>query len=219
MGEDSSAVRGRYLGRLVLELLPDGRLMQLLEPFGFLDENQVRWPVPARAQVDGASIPRPLWSLMGGPFEGKYRDASVIHDYYCDTRRRPWRKVHRVFYNAMRVSGTNETLAKLMYAGVLFGGPRWSDTVEHNVNLPPPDLNMLFSVAHSEFEKGVIAAVYMKDKTSAPHNLEEHLVLPNGKVEALDLEKMKSLIAENNPSLDEIEKAVDVAWKLRQWTR
>jgi Protein of unknown function (DUF1353) len=217
MGEQSSTVCGRYLGRLVWEPLPDGRLMRLTEPFGFLDENQIRWPVPSMTDVDGASIPRVLWPFIGGPFEGKYRYASVIHDYYCDTRRRPWRMVHRVFYNAMRVSGTKETLAKLMYAGVLFGGPRWSDTVEHNVNLPPPDLNMLLSVAHSKFEKGVIAAVHLEEETSAPPDLEEHVTLPNGKVEALDLKKIEGLIADHNPSLDEIDKAIDAGLQLGRW--
>jgi hypothetical protein len=217
MSEQSSAVRGRYLGRLALEPLPDGRRMRLLEPFGFLDENQTRWPVPPRTKVDGASIPKVLWPLIGGPFEGKYRNASVIHDYYCDTRRRPWRMVHRVFYNAMRVSDTPETLAKLMYAGVLFGGPRWSDTVVDNVNLPPPDLNMLFSVAHSTFEKGVITAVHVEDETFAPSDLEEHVILPGGKVEALDLEKMERLISDHNPSIDEIDKAIDVALLMGRW--
>jgi Protein of unknown function (DUF1353) len=110
MSEQPPAARGRYLGRLILEPLIDGRRMQLVQPFGFLDENQIRWPVPSGTKVDGASIPKVLWPLIGGPFEGKYRYASVIHDYYCDTRLRPWRMVHRVFYNAIRVSDTPETL-------------------------------------------------------------------------------------------------------------
>lgn len=163
--------------------------MQLVQPFGFLDENQIRWPVPSGTKVDGASIPKVLWPLIGGPFEGKYRYASVIHDYYCDTRLRPWRMVHRVFYNAMRVSDTPETLAKLMYAGVLFGGPRWSDTVVENVNLPPTDLSTLFYAAHSKFEDGVIAAVDVEKESSAPTMLEEHVILPGGNGEAMDLEK------------------------------
>src|ERR1041385_4295059 len=50
--------------------------------------------------IDGASIPQPLWSFMGGPYEGKYLAASVVHDYYCSTRLEPWRDVHRMFYEA-----------------------------------------------------------------------------------------------------------------------
>ena len=37
--------------------------------------------------VDGASIPSVFWSIIGAPYTGKYRDASVIHDYYCETHR------------------------------------------------------------------------------------------------------------------------------------
>jgi hypothetical protein len=41
--------------------------------------------------------------------------------------------------------------------------------------------------------------------------LEEHVILPGGNGEAMDLEKMKSLISDHNPSIDEIDKAIDVA--------
>src|SRR5262245_25222380 len=116
MSGNTTRAYGRYLGRPILEWLSDGRHMRLVKSFGFLDNNRKPWPVPVNAEVDGASIPRPLWSLVGGPFEGKYRDASIIHDYYCDVRTEPWQAVHRVFYNAMRVSGVSELRAKLMYA-------------------------------------------------------------------------------------------------------
>src|SRR4051812_31635812 len=102
--------------------------------------------VPERTRVDGASIPQALWSIVGSPFTGKYVQASVIHDYYCDVRVRRWQHVHRIFYEAMLVSGVSETRAKIMYAAVYFAGPRWSDTVSHNTNL-----NRLFSVNASRF--------------------------------------------------------------------
>src|SRR5688572_6845158 len=69
-----------------LELMPDGRLMRLLEALTYTGADGVTWPVPAGIEVDGASIPRPLWSLIGGPFEGPYRDASIVHDHYCVVR-------------------------------------------------------------------------------------------------------------------------------------
>jgi hypothetical protein len=104
-----------------------------------------------------------------------------------------------------------------MYAGVLFGGPRWSDTVVENVNLPPTDLSTLFYAAHSKFEDGVIAAVNVEKEPSAPTMLEEHVILPGGNGEAMDLEKMKSLISDHNPSIDEIDKAIDVALLIGRW--
>ena len=114
-----------YLGDLVLKSLPDGRRMELLQDFGFVDALERKWVVPKGWVVDGASIPQPLWAFVGGPFSGKYRDASVIHDYFCDVRRRPWDEVHQLFYDAMRVSGVSPLKAKLMYLAVYRFGPRW----------------------------------------------------------------------------------------------
>jgi Protein of unknown function (DUF1353) len=126
---------GRYEGIPVLTFLDDGRRVRLTEDFAFVDSSDARWDVPKGATVDGASIPRSLWSLIGGPFEGLYRNASIIHDWYCDLRSRPWHVVHRMFYEAMITSGVGGKLAKLMYAGVYMGGPRWSKTVVSNVEL------------------------------------------------------------------------------------
>lgn len=129
---------GRFNGRCAVSFLPDGRRVQLLEAFGYVDPAGLEWFVPAEAIVDGASIPRALWSLTGGPFEGRYRDASVVHDWYCDRRNRPWRAVHRVFFHAMITSGVSDLRAKVMYAAVFAAGPRWSDTVVQNNRLDVP---------------------------------------------------------------------------------
>jgi len=126
------SVTGKYEGRAAVEFLPDGRRVKLIEPFAYIDYEAERWSVPSGAIVDGASIPQPLWGVVGGPFEGAYRDASVIHDWYCDRRIRPWKRVHRVFYEAMLTSGVSKSRAKLMYAAVYWGGPRWSETVVAN---------------------------------------------------------------------------------------
>jgi Protein of unknown function (DUF1353) len=130
-GKESTGL-GKYEGRAVVTFLGDGRRVRLVEAFGYVDTIGERWDVPAGAIVDGASIPQSLWSLVGGPFDGKYRDASVIHDWYCDLRSRPWKAVHRVFYEAMLTSGVTRARATLMYAAVYWGGPRWSKTVVDN---------------------------------------------------------------------------------------
>jgi hypothetical protein len=87
----SAEQAGRFEGELVLKALSDGRNMELAEPFKYIDSHGVVWPVPAGTRVDGASIPSVFWSLLGAPYTGKYREASVIHDYYCETRSRHWK--------------------------------------------------------------------------------------------------------------------------------
>ena len=123
-----------YTGELAVKWLDDGRLMQLLADFGFRDAAGLDWPVPKGARVDGASIPRSLWSIVGGPFEGKYRDASVVHDWYCAIRNRPWEAVHRMFWEGMIVSGVGALQARGLYLAVRYGGPRWDElTVANNL--------------------------------------------------------------------------------------
>jgi uncharacterized protein DUF1353 len=85
----------------------------------------VVWIAPAGSEVDGASIPRSLWSLMGGPFEGKYRNASVLHDVAYDQKTRPWSQCDRMFYNAMRCSGVSAVDAGMMYYSLRKFGHHW----------------------------------------------------------------------------------------------
>lgn len=124
---ESPAVAQRFIGNPVVDLsgTGDGRRVRLVQPFSFEDADGTSWPVPVGTLVDGASIPQPFWSLIGGPFEGQYRDASIIHDFYCDRKDRPWRKVHRMFYSAMLARGVAPLKAKLMYYSVFQFGPRW----------------------------------------------------------------------------------------------
>src|SRR5262249_17871084 len=63
--------------------------------------------------------------FVGGPFEGLYRNASIVHDTECDLQVRAWRDVHRMFYNGMRAGGVGRIKAMLMYAAVYRFGPRW----------------------------------------------------------------------------------------------
>jgi len=116
---------GRFEGDVVARWENDGRLMTLVEPFAYVDPRQARWEAAAGAVIDGASIPRAFWSLIGSPFAGEFRNASVIHDVACEERNRPWRAVHRMFYEACRLGGVAAVTAKTMYYAVFHFGPRW----------------------------------------------------------------------------------------------
>jgi Protein of unknown function (DUF1353) len=127
--------RAHYRGKAQFEWLRDGRRMKLLAGYAFIDATTTKWSVPKGAIIDGASIPRILWSVTGGPYEGRYRNASVVHDWYCDVRTRPWRKVHRMFFEAMLVSGVPSAGARIMYAAVHYAGPRWTEAASVNTVL------------------------------------------------------------------------------------
>jgi uncharacterized protein DUF1353 len=115
---------GRFSGEPHVEFLGNGRDMRVLAPFSFTDPAGVIWDVPPGAVTDGASIPRVFWTIAA-PFEGKYRDAAVVHDYFCVTKSRTWSATHLMFYHGMRASGVDELTAKTMYGAVYYFGPRW----------------------------------------------------------------------------------------------
>lgn len=119
--------RGNFTGRIVTSWNKDGRTMTVEQGFEYIDSDRRRWPVPAGATVDGASIPQAFWSFIGGPFDGRYRDASVVHDHYCQTRTRRDQHVHKVFHEAMLTSGVSEQKAWFMWKAVDRFGPRWAD--------------------------------------------------------------------------------------------
>jgi len=103
-------------------------VFKLEQPFRFRDPNGMLWSAPAGVEVDGASIPQAFWSIIGGPFEGAYINASVIHDHYCTTRARTAHDTHRNFYYGMRASGVSKWQAKLMHWAVSLFGPSWTIT-------------------------------------------------------------------------------------------
>lgn len=118
-GEPSFSVKTNASGRPTFILLQD---------FQFTDPNGLRWTTPKGWEVDGASIPRIAWSVVGGPMSGKYLYASVIHDRYCDTKTRTALATHRTFYYGMKASGVSDGKAKVMYWAVRTFGPSWKIT-------------------------------------------------------------------------------------------
>jgi len=122
-----SAAQGRFVGKVVVEWLDDPFVpkLKLREDFGFEDQAGKLWLARQGQVLDGASIPLVFRSLIGMPFVGDYRRASVVYDYYCQIMTEPWRNVHRMFYQASLTEGVGELDAKVMYAALYAAGLRW----------------------------------------------------------------------------------------------
>lgn len=118
---------GKFLGPIVVEFLgaEQGRNVRVARPFKYVDMKGTIWEVPEGMVTDGATIPQVFWTIIGGPFDGPWRDAAIVHDRYCKTQDRPWQAVHEMFYEAMLAAGVEPLRAKVMYAAVYAGGPRW----------------------------------------------------------------------------------------------
>ena len=127
---------GHYSGPIETRWEDDGLTMVLLNELRYTDPYGAVWIAPAGARVDGASIPRAFWGVIGGPFEGKYRNASVLHDVAYTEQARPWEDADRMFYNAMRCSGVGVGTAKTMYYALRRHGRHWKHRqavpVEHD---------------------------------------------------------------------------------------
>lgn len=127
-----------YFGKF--EAGPEGRFVdqrdrpnfELVKEFSFEDPNGTRWTVPKGTRVDGASIPQAFWSMIGGPFEGRYLKASVVHDHFCNVRTRTAHDTHRNFYYGMRADRVPEWQAQAMYWAVSAFGPSWR--IEKRIN-------------------------------------------------------------------------------------
>lgn len=124
---------GKFPRPPVVELLDSGRELRLLEDFAYIDPHGTVWSAPKDAVVDGASIPQAFWTFTGGPLEGKFRNASIVHDVACDRMAVPSDKVHQMFYDACRCGGVPENEAKILFAAVYHFGPQWDIT---NVDAP-----------------------------------------------------------------------------------
>ena len=125
---------GYFSGPVETRWENDGVTMVLLNELRYTDPYGKVWTAPAGSRVDGASIPRAFWSIMGGPFEGKYRNASVLHDVAYDEQKVAPEEADLMFYNAMRCSGVGATTAKTMYYVLLRHGRHWKHKQATPVN-------------------------------------------------------------------------------------
>lgn len=200
--------QAHFRGSAHFEWLGDGRRMKLLREYAFVDGERLEWPVPKDAIIDGASIPRVLWGVTGGPYEGRYRNASVVHDWYCDVRIRPWQHVHRMFYEAMLVSGVSAARARIMYAAVHYAGPRWSETVIANSRLaskrrPKPGYDANGNVIRSvDIDTGLHPA----DWHTIPRG---HYVWRRTAVDVEEFARLAAKTREGDPSPRMIEEMID----------
>ena len=102
------------------------RDMELLADFSFVDQDGKRWKACKGCVVNGASIPSALWTVVGPPFVGDYRRASVVHDVACEKRLARHQDVHLMFFRAMRADDVAWGKAAMMYLAVKRFGPKWS---------------------------------------------------------------------------------------------
>lgn len=122
----------RFIGKARWEApFNEPRKVITTENFAFVDSTNFEWFVPEGTVIDGSSIPRFLWPVIGSPFVGLHRLASIPHDLFCVTKSRPHKDVHRMYYEACLTNGVNKAKASILYHGIKLGGPKWKPSMTH----------------------------------------------------------------------------------------
>jgi len=170
------ATWGYFSGPIDTRWEADGRSMTLLNELRYTDPKGVVWVAPAGSKVDGASLPRAFWGIIGGPFEGKYRNASVLHDVAYDEKSKPWQDVDRMFYNAMRCAGVGVVEAKTLYYALYRHGRHWRFSIKKAKPVVPE-----------------------ANETLAEQGPRETAVAPD------DVNAIRQWIKTNDPTLDELD--------------
>jgi Protein of unknown function (DUF1353) len=130
---------------------PD-RDMVMDRDFWFIDRYGKRWEAPKGEKIDGASIPRALWTLVGSPYTGHYRRASIVHDIACrqaGSNSQLRRKADLMFYDACREGECTIQQATILYIGVRIGA-EWGKTTEADTEL---DVRFTQNARHTQMQQ------------------------------------------------------------------
>jgi Protein of unknown function (DUF1353) len=189
---------GHFVGVVKTLWSDNGRDMKLLEDFSYVDPDGLLWKAPAGSVTDGASIPRSAWSIIGGPFEGPYRLAAVIHDVACEKKERSWESAHEMFYRAMLTAHVNEVQAKIMYAAVYHFGPRW-DLVTVAKGVPNSETSAAVnSIQHSVHSTNSDAQIESRSASPSENNKQDltiRFIPPPNTFTESDFESLRAMIS------------------------
>jgi hypothetical protein len=166
---------GRFEGDIITKWITPDREMELMQDFHYIDPRGKQWTAATGTVINGASIPRAFWSLIGGPFEGRFRNASVVHDAACGAQTESWQDVHRMFYDACRCARVGEGKAQTMYWAVYHFGPRWQSVMESRIENGQPVTTMrMMTVAPTQPDEDVVkkAAAYFEKRSLSPEAIE-----------------------------------------------
>ena len=118
----------RFIGEADVRLLPDGRKVELLADFVFIDRFGDRHVAQKGCVTNGLSIPRLAYLVAGwkvSPWCSKARRASILHDIMCQEKTLPHKIVHALFNDMMATDMVGRGERKRMYWGVRQFGPTW----------------------------------------------------------------------------------------------
>jgi len=100
-------------------------LMALSESFKYVyvdGKKNKTITVPRGFLIDGASIPRTMWRLIGSPFLPMFQKAATVHDYLYTHHKVSRKKADQIFREILKDNTVSKVKAGVMYAAVRTGG-------------------------------------------------------------------------------------------------
>jgi hypothetical protein len=128
LADDEEFVGGTFEGRVVAEWSDDPFFptLRLKEELLFRQTGGDTWVVPAEATVDGRSMPKLFFSLIGDPWTSGFLKSAVTYDYAVKAKARRWKDAQRMFVEGAVVEGVHTIDAKAMYMLLHATGSRWA---------------------------------------------------------------------------------------------
>ena len=115
-----------YEGEIILSPKRDGKTWVVLKDLMFYTKYTDWVKVVSPFETDMASIPKFLYSIIGGSASGKYRQAAICHDYLYSIKIVSRYKADLAFLELMLNDEVPRWKAYLMFAAVrMFGSKHY----------------------------------------------------------------------------------------------
>ena len=122
-----------FLTQPHIEPRPETNEVELTADFDFLIDEKV-YSIPLHYRYDGASIPRPFWSIIGSPFEPDFSAASCVHDILYLSHKKPRSQADEIFFQLLRLCGVGLWRARIMWAAVRTGAAfAWKNSASDEI--------------------------------------------------------------------------------------
>jgi hypothetical protein len=104
--------------------------IELVADYCFAVDGKLYW-VPAGYEINGASIPRLFWSIIGSPFDPEKIPAAFAHDALYLTHAFTRSEADEVLFQLLLQAGSRLRTARTMWAAVrMFAGFAWDNNVQ-----------------------------------------------------------------------------------------
>jgi hypothetical protein len=114
----------QFNGDVILEELNNG-FWKLQDDFSY-ENDFIKVSVKSGFTTDGASIPRPFWSIIGNPLEDDLLKPAIIHDGLYALKLLKREESDKLLKEMLLFNGTSKVKTYLIcYLVRLFGGMHW----------------------------------------------------------------------------------------------